>query len=1022
MLRFTLIVSLVSALTTVVRSDDKAPAPRPVAEIKRDAAVDFEGEILPILRRSCLACHNAKDAESELSLETPERIVKGGSGGPGVVAGKSGESRLFKAAAHLAEPIMPPPDNMVGAKPLSAEELGLLKLWIDQGAKGEVKGQAKVQWQPLPSRVNPIYAVAASSDGQIVACSRANQVFLYNLGSGQLLGRLTDPALVSSGLYKLPGVADFDLIQSMAFSPDGELLATGGYRTVKLWQRPRNVRRTEFAPLPEAPRSLAQSPDGKLTAIGDAGGKIQFIETASGKPVRTQSGHTGPVTAVQFTPDSLKLVSGSEDRTVRIWNVTDGANPVTLETGSVVTALVLVNAGSQVATAADDNMIRVWDLSTSNRPQPPEPPTPVKELKGHGGPVTSLAPVSSDGKLIASGSRDGTLRVWDVAEGRETKQFGHGAPVIAIAARPDGKRFASSGETKTIKLWNGENGQQMAELRGEQRAQLAVEKQSRLAARAKGRHEQAKQEVPKAEALAKTEADNVKKFTDGKAAADKALAEKQEAFKKPTAEKEAADKAVADAKTAVDKAKADLAQADKSANETMAALEKAKAARAAVESKSAEEKAAADKVVTEARTVRDNAATAKTKAAGAIPQAENNLRQAEQKAKQAGDAFRKAEQELQTAQSAMIAAGKALEAAQAVAKRTADAVQVAKTAVGAADTLVKQAEAAVESAKKSESEAQQLFKSLAFSSDGELVAAGNEAGLVQVWSAKSGAPVESFAGQSGAVVALAGIEPRDWIAVSANKTAIIWNGAAEWKLVRTIGAADDANTLVDRVISLAFSPDGKQLATGSGQPSRSGQLKIWNVADGALVREFADAHSDTIFGLDFSPDGALLASAAGDRFAKIWNVAEGKFVRSFEGHTGHVLSVTWKSDGRMLATSGADNAIKVWDFIAGEQRRTITGAAKEIPSLTFLGDGDELVSCSGDQNVRVHRANDGGNTRNFGGSGDFLYSVAATDDGRLVVAGGQDGVLRVWTTQNNQVLHTFDPPKSDVGGNRQAAK
>ncbi|MCA9267331.1 MAG: hypothetical protein KDA41_02620, partial [Planctomycetales bacterium] len=159
-----------------------APKPLAVAEVKHDGPVDFQSEILPLLRRNCLACHNATDAESELVLETPQTIAKGGSQGAGVTPGKGMESLLFISAAHLDDPVMPPADNKVGAKNFTPEQLGLLKLWIDQGAKGEVTNTAgPIVWQPLPSSVNPVYALAVSPHGEYVAAGRANQVFIYSV-------------------------------------------------------------------------------------------------------------------------------------------------------------------------------------------------------------------------------------------------------------------------------------------------------------------------------------------------------------------------------------------------------------------------------------------------------------------------------------------------------------------------------------------------------------------------------------------------------------------------------------------------------------------------------------------------------------------------------------------------------------------------------------------------------------------------------------------------------------------------
>src|SRR5437762_10742295 len=242
---------LVAALIAIVAQARTAlSAPIAIAEVKHDGEVDFEKEILPIFRRNCLACHSATEAQSDLVLESPQTILKGGAEGPAVVAGKGSESRLIKLASKQKEPFMPPPDNDVKAKPLTPQDLGLIKLWIDQGAKGDVKAASReIVWQPLPPGVNPIYAVAITADGQYAAASRANQIFLVHVPSKRELDRLTDPSLLSGGIYKQPGVADLDLIQSLKFSPDGTLLASGGFRTVKLW---RKTTAGKSADLPEA--------------------------------------------------------------------------------------------------------------------------------------------------------------------------------------------------------------------------------------------------------------------------------------------------------------------------------------------------------------------------------------------------------------------------------------------------------------------------------------------------------------------------------------------------------------------------------------------------------------------------------------------------------------------------------------------------------------------------------------------------------------------------------------------------
>jgi hypothetical protein len=117
---------------------------------------------------------------------------------------------------------MPPRDNKAKAKNLTPEQLGLLKLWIDQGAKPSPKRERVIAWQPLAQNLGAIFAVAVTGDGQFAACSRANRLFIYHIPSGRLIAN---------------EAAHRDQINALAFSPDGTLLATGGYREVKLWRR-----------------------------------------------------------------------------------------------------------------------------------------------------------------------------------------------------------------------------------------------------------------------------------------------------------------------------------------------------------------------------------------------------------------------------------------------------------------------------------------------------------------------------------------------------------------------------------------------------------------------------------------------------------------------------------------------------------------------------------------------------------------------------------------------------------------
>ncbi len=950
-----------------------------IAEIKRETPVDFEKEVLPALTKNCLACHNAKDSEGDLVLETPQTILKGGFSGPAAVPGKSGESLLLKVAAHLEEPIMPPADNGVDAKPLTSEQLGLIKLWIDQGAKGEVSAKnAALDWQSLPPGMNPIYAAAVTPDGRYVACGRSNQIFIYRVATGELVTRLTDPALVDGELYKNRGVAHLDLVQSLAFSPDGEMLASGGFREAKLWRRADNLRIAEVAPGAAPARALALSADGKLVATGDASGAIKLWDVATLQEPRAFGGHAGPVTGLAFL-DGGKLVSASEDKTLRSWNVVDGAELAKLETPAPATSLVTL-PGGQLATGHADNVIRRWTLSAEAGSEI----TPAGEIAGHTGPVTCLALLAAEKPQLVSGSADGSLRVWNLEDNKQVREITHGAAVAAVAARPDGKQLASAGADNQIKLWNAADGaawtspdkRAIAELKGDFTAQFKVSQLERQTAFVSGRVADDKKALADAEAKIITTANAVTASQTAKEAAAKTLKEKQDAIKPATDAKDAADQAFAAAKDA-----------------NTAAAEAAATAKAAAEADAANA----------------DLAKANAEAAQAAAAADAAMKEAEKKSGEAKAALDKAQQELTAAESANSAAEQAAASAIANVKKAVGDVPAAEQTLQDSEARLAAVQQDLDAAKAAAAAAEKPVRWLAYAADGQQLVSAGENNLVRTWQSDTGSPVDSYVGHAASVQAAA-FTPAGVLSAAADGSLILWQATPNWTLERTIGNVDDLATFNDRVTALAFSPDGKLLAAGGGEPSRDGELKVFSAADGTLVRAFSEAHSDTVFGLEFSPDGTYLASSAADRFVKVFKMADGKLARSFEGHTHHVLDVTWKADAKVLASAGADNVIKVWDFTTGDQLRTTAAFEKEVTAIAFVGATPQVLASSGDKTVRLVNTDDGKMLRTYAGSQDFMYTVATPSDGLLVISGGQDSTLLLWLVGDGQLVRSLTPP------------
>jgi WD40 repeat protein len=1030
--RTCVIIALVTgcsfSLGSILVAEDE---PIAITEIKRKDKVDFEKEILPILRRNCLACHNATDAESDLVMETPASLLTGGLDGPAVIAGKGSESLIIKLASRAQESYMPPDDNDVGAKSLTPMELGLIKLWIDQGAEGVVVGsRGPIKWQALPAGVNPIYSVAISADGQYAAAGRANQVFIYHVPSRTEIGRLSDPAIMESGVYDSPGVAFMDIVQSLAFSPDGTMVAAGGFRSLKIWQRHDNRVASTLPALSAIPTSVAKTVDGKLLGIGFEDGSLQVLSVADNKIVATTAAHEGGVHGVAFTDDAKQIVSGGADQTVKVWEVAGLVAVRTITTPAVVNAVAIVTGGTLVASAGEDNIVRVWNIKAvaveapKEGDVPSEPEMPVKELKGHAARITSLAVFSKQPELLASGSADKTIRIWNITTGAQVRAITHGGEVTGIAVNATGDKLASVSSNKTAKLWNVADGKAIVEMSGDYRAKTGVAKIGRASTLATARTALAKKDLDAANARKKSEDENLTKVKEALTKADVALKAKTEADVKPAAALKAADEALAKAvetktnsetaKKTADTGATDTAAAVKVAQESLVKAQAALKAAGEDEEKKKAAQEAIDKATADvsAKTEVSKVAVANKKTVDAAAvKAIADHKAAEAAQKKAVPIAQKAKDEKAAAERTVAASKRSITRAEKAVANAADSIVGYDAAHKSEDAAAKLAKEASDKATAELGKGDLGYTSVSFTTDGTQVIVGGLDHFVGSFDATNGAAISIYQGKSAAQAVISLGE--NVAILHQDKTAVVWSIISDWKLSKTIGSESGSNVFTDRVTAIDFNADGTLLAAGGGEPSRNGELSIFNVADGKLVQAFKDPHSDTIFSARFSADGLHIATCGADRFVKVFQVSDGEFVRAFEGHTHHVLGVSWSADGRQLASAGADKVIKLWDFRTGDQTRTISGFTKEVTSIQFAGLSVNVVASCGDKNVHIKRADNGGNVRALAGATDYVYNVGVSADGKTIVAGGQDSVVRIWSDDGKSIVTFMAPVAAD---------
>jgi WD40 repeat protein len=792
----------------------------------------------------------------------------------------------------------------------------------------------------LEGQVGEVVAINRAGNDSLVASGNVTgQVRFWNMADGQ--DRFTVQA---SGQPVSDIVFHADNVRVTTSHRDG---------TVHLWKLP-------VAPVPMEGHAagittITFRPDGLQIASGSEDKSVRLWNPAGGAEPILLAGHEAIISEVIYRPDGQQLVSADQQGVVKIWNPANGEQLASIQAHEVaVTGMSFHPEGNRLVTAAADGSWKEWAL----------PIVAPRPLAGPTEQVNRVA-INSDGSILVAGGADKVVRLFNGVDGQPLRTLdGHDDMVTALAMDVSGEMIASGSDAGVLRFWNVADGASRLQLAGHQGAVndvvLLNEQQGVLSAGADGTIRRWRLPVaPRPHAGHTLPVGALAASRDGtwllSGSADKSVRiwnRVDGAAVGTLAEHQDMVSAV------VVSEKKDLVVSGDQAGVVYAWPQ--------------EEGATPSRLLGHAGRIIGLGFADKEKRL--ISASENGVirwwelplipsREIVQQDPVAGAVMLGSD-----GVTAIVGSGEA--GARLVDAGTGEDIRLLEGQQGA-------------------------VTSVTLSADRALAAAGTDKGIVQLWKSVDGSLAGMLRGHQGNVTAVVlGKQPGQVISAGADGTVRAWKMAPE--PTRYEDRLGDAG-------AVAYSPDGTMVAIGMPIQEQAGIL-VRELQSGKVLYELL-GHQGPVVAVAFSADGSRIASGSMDKTLRVWALEDVKFAEliSLE-HPGPVTAVAFNKEGTEVFGASSDNGIHQWSMAEGTETRLLAGHTAAISSL--VQSGDLIISGSADSTIRSWNAASGAAAGSINNTA-AVTSLAVSPDGLAVATGAADNMVRLWTRANGAALATF---------------